>query len=159
MRRELTYYDGALAPLIGEPDRKVRVRYDPRDLGAVFVELPEGGHVRTPYADLAHPPISLWEHREAVRRLREAGRRTVDEHAIFVAVDAQRRILAEASAATTAARRSERSATSLALHPAPVGPAPALISAAASASPDGEDEEARVPVVAEGEAWKTEFLP
>jgi len=155
----IAYYDGALASLIGEPDRKVRVRYDPRDLGAVFVELPEGGHVRVPYADLARPPISLWEHQEAVRRLREAGRRTVDEHAIFEAVDEQRRILAEAGAATKAARRSERSATSLALHPAPVGPASALISAAASASPDGEDEEARVPVVVEDEAWKTEFLP
>ena len=33
----IAYYDGALAHLIDEPDRKVRVRYDPRDLGAVFV--------------------------------------------------------------------------------------------------------------------------
>ena len=30
----IAYYNGALAPLIGEPDRKVRVKYDPRDLGA-----------------------------------------------------------------------------------------------------------------------------
>jgi len=155
----IAYYDGALAHLIGEPGRTVRVKYDPRDLGAVFVELPGSGHVRAPYADLAHPPISLWEHREAVRRLREAGRRTVDERAIFEAVDEQRRILAEAGAATKAARRSERSATSLALHPAPVGPASVPDPTAVPASPDGEDEEARVPVVAEDDAWKTEFLP
>lgn len=89
-------HDGALASLIGEPARKVRVKRDPRDLGAVFVELPEGGHVRMPYADLAHPPISLWEHREAVRRLRETGKRTMGEQAIFEGIDGQRRILAEA---------------------------------------------------------------
>lgn len=154
----IAYYDGALAHLIGEPGRKVRVRYDPRDLGAVFVELPGGGHARAPYADLGRPPISLWEHREAVRRLREAGRRTVDERAIFEAVDEQRCVLADAGAATKAARRSGRSAASLALHPAPAGPAPAPIPAAAPAGLDDEGDEARVPEVVEDEAWKTEFL-
>ena len=60
----------------------MRVKYDPRDLSAVFVELPSGEHVRVPYADLGRPPVTLWEHREATRRLRAEGRRTVDEHAI-----------------------------------------------------------------------------
>ncbi len=53
----IAYYDGVLVSLIGEPACKVRVKYDPRDLGAVFVELREGGHVRVPYANLAHPPM------------------------------------------------------------------------------------------------------
>lgn len=153
----IAYYDGALAHLIGEPGRKVRVRYDPRDLGAVFVELPGGSHARAPYADLGRPSISLWERREAVRRLREAGRRTVDEPAIFEAVDEQRRVLADAGAATKATRRSERSAASLALHPAPAGPASAPLPDAAPAG-TGTDEEARVPALVEDEAWKTEFL-
>jgi len=154
----IAYYDGALAHLIGEPGRTVRVKYDPRDLGAVFVELPGSGHVRAPYADLAHPPISFWEHREAVRRLRESGRRTVDEHAIFAAIDEQRRVLAESGAATKAARRSDRSAASLALHPTPDVPMPASTSAPAPTAPDTKGDEARVPMVIEDEAWKTEFL-
>jgi putative transposase len=63
------YYDGALAALIGQ-GHQLRVKYDPRDLSAVFVEMPDGTHLRTPYADLGRSAISFWEHREAVRRLR-----------------------------------------------------------------------------------------
>ncbi len=49
--------------------------------------------------------MTLWEHREACRSLRAAGRRTVDEHAIFEAVAEQRRIVAEARKLTRAERR------------------------------------------------------
>ncbi len=66
---------------------KLRVKYDPRDLSAVFVELPAGDHVRVPYADLGRRSITRWEHREAIQRLRAAGVRTVNEHAIFTAVE------------------------------------------------------------------------
>lgn len=147
----IAYYDGALAPLIGEPDRKVRVKYDPRDLGAVFVQLPAGSHARVPYADLGRPPISLWEHREAVRLLREAGRHTVDERAIFAAIDEQRRILAAAHADTRIARRPATRAV-----PAAPSPDPASGSRPASAS-GAEDDGARAPMPAEGEASGVEF--
>ncbi len=90
------YQDGVLAHLVDSGPGKLRIKYDPRNLEAVFVELPNNGHVRVPYADLRRQPITLWEHREAVRRLRSEGRRTVDEHAIFEAVAEQRRVLAEA---------------------------------------------------------------
>jgi putative transposase len=99
------YYDGALASLIGE-GRRLRVKYDPRNLSAVFVEMPDSSYLRTPYADLCRPAISLWEQRQAVKRLNEEGRRTVDEHAIFAAVQAQREILAKAYQDSKAARRS-----------------------------------------------------
>ena len=46
------YQDGALGHLVDQAVGKLRVKYDPRDLSAVFVELPTGGHVRAPYADL-----------------------------------------------------------------------------------------------------------
>jgi hypothetical protein len=65
----VTYYDGGLASLLDRPDRSCRVKYDPRDLSAVFVELPGEGHLRVPYADLSRPPVSLWEHRAAVQAL------------------------------------------------------------------------------------------
>ena len=37
------YQDGALAHIVNGGGAKLRVKYDPRDLSAVFVELPGGG--------------------------------------------------------------------------------------------------------------------
>ena len=101
----ILYQDGALAHLVDHGVGKLRVKYDPRNLSAVFVELPAGEHVRVPYADLGRLPITLWEHREATQRLRAEGRRSVDEHTIFAAVAEQRRVLMEAQARSKAARR------------------------------------------------------
>jgi putative transposase len=39
----VTYFDGALTSLLDRADRRCRVKYDPRSMDAVFVELPEGG--------------------------------------------------------------------------------------------------------------------
>jgi putative transposase len=101
----IVYQDGGLAHLVDHGPGKLRVKYDPRDLSAVFVELLAGDHVRVPYADLSCQPITLWEHREATQRLRREGRRTVDEHAIFTAVAEQRRLLLEAQERSKSARR------------------------------------------------------
>ena len=162
----ILYYHGALATLIGEPECKLRVKYDPRDLSRVFAELPRGGgHVGVPYAELGRPPISLWEHRGAVRRLREAGRRTVDEHAIFEAVAEQRHTLAGARECTKAVRRAAaRDAASRSLNPTPAPASAQLAAARAScaagtAITDDDDAGATVPPVVEDEAWMTEFLP
>jgi putative transposase len=73
------YQDGALAHLVDGGGGRLRVKYDPRDLSAVFVELPTGDHIRVPYADIGRPAVTLWEHRLAIKRLHEEGRRTVDE--------------------------------------------------------------------------------
>ena len=148
----ILYQDGALAPLVERGAGKVRVKYDPRDLSAVFVELPAGEHVRVPYADLGRLPITLWEHREAIRRLRAEGRRTANEHAIFAAITEQRRTLIEAQARSKAARRAV----------ARIGLA---ARAAGLAKPDRggpsgpgiEDPEARVPMPPEGESSGVEF--
>lgn len=99
------YQDGALAHLVDQAAGKLRVKYDPRDLSAVFVELPIGGHIRAPYADLGRLPVTLWEHREAVQKLHAAGRGSVNEDAIFAAITAQREVLMEAQARSKAARR------------------------------------------------------
>jgi hypothetical protein len=45
------------------------------------------------HRDLRLPPISLWEHRQAVRELRAQGRRSLDQATIFAAVLEQRKIL------------------------------------------------------------------
>jgi len=82
----VTYFDGTLAPLLDSNERSCRVKYDPRDMSAVFVELTAGGHLRIPCADLGRPAVTLWEQRLATRTLREAGHRRVDETAIFAAI-------------------------------------------------------------------------
>ena len=141
------YQDGALAHLVDTGPGKLRIKYDPRNLEAVFVELPAGGHVRVPYADLRRQPITLWEHREATRRLHAEGRRTVDEHAVFAAVEEQRRVLAEAQARSKAARRSV----------ARTGLAPGSAPPSQPESDTALDADARVPMPRDGEASGVEF--
>jgi putative transposase len=157
----VTYFSGSLASLVGSPDRRRRVKYDPRDIGAVFVEMPDGSHVRVPYADLHKPPISLWEHKAAMLRLREEGRRTVNEDAIFRAIEDNRRTIAQARASSKAARRA--SARS------PDGRCEASLSeqlaprSTGSRPPTGvdsnADDDAKIPELNEGKTWFTEILP
>jgi putative transposase len=54
---------------------------------------------------VSHPPVSLWEHRAAVARLRESGRAQVDEHALFRMVEQMRAITETATKTTRRARR------------------------------------------------------
>ncbi len=147
----IAYLDGALAHLVDHGPGKLRVKYDPRDLSAVFVELPAGDHVRVPYADVGRQPITLWEHREAVQRLRAEGRRSVDEHAIFTAVAEQRRVLLEAQSRSKAARRAlarAENAEHAAMPPKPKGQ---------GQGDELHDDEAKVPMPIEGEGSGVEF--
>jgi putative transposase len=146
------YQDGALAHLVNSGHAKLRIKYDPRDLSAVFVELPRGEHIRVPYADVTRPAITLWEHRQATKKLHAEGRRTVDEHAIFAAIEEQRRVLLEAYNQTKAARRAvgrgELSAKS-----------PVRDGRTHSSSPGetSDDPDAKVPMPVEGTTSGVEF--
>jgi putative transposase len=143
----ILYFDGALAPLLESPERRCRIKYSPRDMSAVFVELPAGGHLRLPYADLGKPPVSLWEQQAATRALHREGHGHVDEAAIFAAIVEKRRVLTEAQTKSKAARR--------AIARLPAGIAEAA--AAAAPSEAGQDD-AGIPALVEDDAWKTEFL-
>jgi len=145
------YQDGALAHLVDQGPARLRVKYDPRDLSAVFVELPSGDHVRVPYAELGRLPITRWEHREATRRLRAEGARLVDEHAIFRAVEEQRRVLLEAQSKSKAARRA------VARLEFADGPAPSPAHRSPEEGRGGRDTEAKVPMPLEGETSGVEF--
>ncbi len=98
------YWSDVLRTWIGERERMM-VRYDPRDLSRVHLLAPDGRYYDLSYRDLGRPPISLWEHRLALKRLREEGRAAVDEAAIFEAIEAMRGIADRASAASKLARR------------------------------------------------------
>ncbi len=117
----LRYWDDVLSPWAGRLDRRLRVKYDPRDLSRVFVEGPDGEHWPVRFADLRRPRITLGEHRMALSALRERGVRLVDEQLIFDTVEAQRELVETAATATKSARR--RAARSLsALSATAVGP-------------------------------------
>lgn len=99
------YWDNYLSPLAGRSKKPTPVKYDPRNLSRVYIRDQDGRHWPIPYRDLALPPISLWEHREAMKRLKEQGRKTVDEQMIFDSVLEQRKLV-EAARRTTKQRRS-----------------------------------------------------
>jgi putative transposase len=98
------YWSDILRAWIGEP-QKVMVRYDPRDLSRLYLLAPDGQYYDLHYRNLRRPPISLWEHRLALKRLREEGRQTVDENTIFRAIETMRSIADEATNASKIARR------------------------------------------------------
>ena len=149
------YYDDVLTAWLGV-GRRLRVRYDPRDLSCVFLEDPAGRHWPVRYRDLGRPPITLWEQRAAVKELRARGRGLVDEQRIFEAVEARRALVAGAVARSRTARREAQraahlqGATAAGRPPAVPGPP----------SPAGQgDDEARVPMPTEADRGSVEEWP
>ena len=98
------YWADVLRTWIGKRERMI-VRYDPRDLSRVHLLAPDGRYYDLSYRDLRRPAISLWEHRLALKRLRDEGRAEINEDAIFTAIDAMRGIAERASADTKTTRR------------------------------------------------------
>lgn len=104
----IAYFSNALHPWVAERDRMdpFVIRRDPRDLSRIYALDPVAQfYVEVPCARLGRPSITLFEHREAVARLRADGRSHVDEEAIFRAVAAQRELARDAAARTRSARR------------------------------------------------------
>ena len=100
----ISYWSDVLATWIGHPDPMI-VRYDPKDLSRIYLMGPDGIYYDIAYRDVRRAPISRWEQRRAVKRLRDEGFTHVDEAAIFRAVDTMRAITEAASAKTKSARR------------------------------------------------------
>ncbi|WP_323809666.1 Mu transposase C-terminal domain-containing protein [Sphingobium baderi] len=98
------YWADVLRTWIGHPEPMI-VRYDPRDLSRIYLLGEDNHYYDVSYRDLGRPPISLWEHRLALKRLREEGRALVDEAAIFRTIAAMRRIADDAVLASKTARR------------------------------------------------------
>lgn len=110
---EIHYYDDVLRPWINARDpqdpkhkRKFVVRRDPRDISVVYFYDPElGEYFEIPYRDTSRPPLSLWELKEAQRRLREEGRKAIDEDLIFETYNRLRALEEAAVRETKAIRR------------------------------------------------------
>ncbi len=100
------YYEPFLEPLFDIGDRKLVVRFDPRDLSRIYVLTAQG--VQTiRYRNLGRAPMSLWELQAARRCLAAEGAANVNEDALF---EARRRNLELVARAKNETRRQRRDA-------------------------------------------------
>jgi putative transposase len=123
----VAYFSNALIPWIADRDRGHRflIRRDPRDLSRIWVLPPDQDHyLEIPYRTLSNPAVTLWEHRQAVARLRKAGREAVNETAIFRAVEHMRAIIDRAVGHRRAARREQARRAHLKEAPRPAATVP-----------------------------------
>jgi hypothetical protein len=88
--------------------RRSRSPRFPRNLSRVYLQDENGVYWPIPYRDLRFPPISLWEHREAMKRIRMKGRNAVDEKLLFDSILGQREILKESRKTLRQRRESEK---------------------------------------------------
>jgi putative transposase len=110
----IEYQHDVLRHWINAPDqdnpklkRKFLCRRDPRDISIIWFYDPEvRQYYAIPYRNTSHPAISIWELREAERRVEEdRPQAPVDENLIFEAYDKMRRIEDDARKLTKTARR------------------------------------------------------
>lgn len=111
---------------------KMLFKRDPRDVSIIYFYDPElKDYFPIPYRDTSRPAISIWEHREALKRVREQNT-TINEDSLFAAYEAMRQIEESAAVMTKQARRKGQQKPvhtarleALAQHePAPTPPSP-----------------------------------
>lgn len=103
----LRYWSPALSADVGRTQRRLLVKFDPRDMSRVFVRRSSGNFVEARYANLILASITLREALMARRTLREKGRREVDSCAVVRTSLEQRKMIEKAISRTTAARRAK----------------------------------------------------
>ena len=113
---EVHYYSDVLRRFVntkepGHPrtKRKFTFRRDPRDISILYFYDPEvKDYFRIPYRDTAHPPISIWEFREARRRLEKEGVKAINEVLVFESYEQMRTIEDRARRETKRVRREKQ---------------------------------------------------
>jgi putative transposase len=105
---KIFYWDNVLSPVAGRSNKPVVVKYDPRNLSRIYYQDGDGRYWTIPYRNLGATPISLWEHREAMKRLQAEGRKLVDERLLFDTVVEQRQLIQSAQKSTRLRRNEER---------------------------------------------------
>jgi putative transposase len=113
---EVHYYSDVLRRYVNakEPGqtrkkRKFTFRRDPRDISTLYFYDPDvKDYFRIPYRDTARSPMSIWEFREARRRLEKEGVKEINEGLIFRSYEQMRAIEAQASKETKHVRRKKQ---------------------------------------------------
>jgi putative transposase len=119
----LHYWDSVLSPLAGRSQQRFVVKYDPRDLSRVYLRDEKSDYWTIPYRDLGAPPITLWEHRNALQKLHADGLKSVDEKLVFQTIAEQRELIAAASLRTRSARLAHARSTPAESKPTSAEPA------------------------------------
>ncbi|WP_175452579.1 Mu transposase C-terminal domain-containing protein [Thiohalomonas denitrificans] len=127
---DIHYFSDVLRPWVHATDpendnqkRKFVIRRDPRDISQVYFYDPElNQHFLIPYRDNSRPAITLWELREVRRRLKEEGRKHIDENAIFEAYNRMKEIEQNATRETKKVRRANQRQRSAKRQPKPKAP-------------------------------------
>jgi putative transposase len=101
----LRYWSAALTADVGRTERRLLVKYDPRDMSRIFVRRPSGNFVEARYADLTLPSVTLREALAARRTLLAKGRQEVSTRTIVATAIEQRKLVDAAVKKTAAARR------------------------------------------------------
>jgi putative transposase len=102
----IRYWSDTL-PTIARHKEPITVRYDPRNMSRIYVRGPRStDYIDVPYADIRYPPVSLYEIKAARDVLRAQGKKRIQQHEIFQAIEAQRKVINEARAKTREVRRS-----------------------------------------------------
>lgn len=110
---EVHYYSDVLRRYVNAKEsgksrkkRKFTFRRDPRDISTLYFYDPEvKDYFRIPYRDTAHSPMSIWEFREARRRLEKQGVKEINEGLIFRSHEEMRCIEEQAREKTKHVRR------------------------------------------------------
>jgi putative transposase len=103
----IRYWSDVL-PAIAKPHEPLVVRYDPRNLSRLYVMGTDRHYYPVPYANLAHPPISLGELRHIFATLRAQAKGRIDETQVFAMHARQQQTVATGPAAQLERRRGER---------------------------------------------------
>lgn len=100
----IQYYSDVLRPYIRLPQKYI-FRRDPRDISKVYFYDPNlKDYFTIPYNNVSYPPISIWEHRAIIKKLKDH-KNNVDENAIFEAYLEQKEIENKAIIKTQKAKR------------------------------------------------------
>lgn len=104
----IVYMSNSLKPWIANREREYKfvIRRDPRDLSRIYVLHPTENHyVEVPYRAIGNPAITLWEHKLAVKRIKENGRKAINEEEIIKVIERMRIVSETAISKTKSIRR------------------------------------------------------
>lgn len=107
----IMYYSDVLKPWIANRHQlqKFIIRRNPLDLSRIWVLEPEGKqYIEIPYRIISRPALTLWEHRQAMDKLRAKGRSQVDETMLFAMISQMREITKTAQSTTRKTRREQQ---------------------------------------------------
>ncbi|MBX2963957.1 MAG: DDE-type integrase/transposase/recombinase [Cyclobacteriaceae bacterium] len=111
------YYSEVLNNYINTTDAngkiKYKFKYDPRDISRIyFMEPKQNCYYEIPYADLRGIPMSIWDHRKVVKKIKEQGKK-VNQSLIFKTYESMRALEEMAKKTTKEARKRKARETTL----------------------------------------------